>query len=906
MATLARRTVDYTPARSTATRAAVAIALLLGLAAPLGAIDIDRSNQRQRHEAWGTSLAWAGNVIGGWNDEQQRDAILDLVFDQQNGVGFNFVRYNIGGGQNPALLGQMRPGGAVPGWVPPTPADISDTSTWVWDNGADPRQRLVLQEALARGANRAEAFALSPPYWLTLSGDTAGGNEGGENLWISSPDNFLSNDDDHYDEYAHYQAEVVKRMRDTDGVYFHTLSPMNESNQSWWVAGGAQEGMFLPRGYKQRLLIEKTGVALANAGLKTTISASEGWSAPVTVADYQALDPGNGGYTKSFVSAINTHTYGGEGNNPQSALAALRTLANTDNKKLYVSEYGNGGNGPLTGGIELARRITRDLNIMQPEGWTYWQSLELECTCNWGLVTSPFGTGNEVFTVKKQYFVQRQFTSHIRPGSQILGTTDSDAVVAYDPYTNTTTIVASNFGSQADDRPYEVLDDDVAFSRAIRTTGSLNFTSLGAAQLAGAVVQGSLPAESVTTYVLHHSPNLVSNAEFAFAGGESVPAKELAGGWNAEGAAIFEPLAGPAADGSGVGVLQIAPGQIGRIEQLANVAGDLTGEAFQFSVDMRLLNNRDSRQVFDADTYLMLEFLGEDGIPLVPSDPLAHATRLPTTIKDDAWRLYRTEPMIAPLGTQHVRAVVLFQNAESGHTDWAYVDNAYLQKVSAVPRGTHWQNDADGVWSDFANWDHDASLAYASHVYLGDVITTTRTLTTDASTSFQELTIDSEHPYVIAGDQSVQVGAQGQQSLIDIRRGHHVIDAPVMVLGNLTVQVLEQASFTMASDVSLAAGYLRKQGAGVLQIASTATLSEGTLQVTPTTSAQVIVERGADLDIDLEVVLPPGFVATLGEEFALVAVDGGGNSFNEIILPGKRFRSSSGITTALSPNRRRR
>ena len=56
----------------------------------------------QTFEGWGVSLCWSGKVIGAF-PEPVREQYADLIFDVKKGLGFNIARYNIGGGENPAL-----------------------------------------------------------------------------------------------------------------------------------------------------------------------------------------------------------------------------------------------------------------------------------------------------------------------------------------------------------------------------------------------------------------------------------------------------------------------------------------------------------------------------------------------------------------------------------------------------------------------------------------------------------------------------------------------------------------------------------------------------------------------------------------------------------------------------------
>src|SRR5262249_32067931 len=149
------------------------------------------------------------------------------IFDPVAGLGLNVVRYNIGGGENPAYH-FMEYRAAVPGYEP---------APGVWDWTADANQRWVLQAAIAAGANQLEAFSNSPPCGMTNSGSVPGAADGGDNLNPA-----------YYGAFADYLAQVVQQFANTWGVTFQTVEPLNEPNANWWRFGGRQEGSHFDRG----------------------------------------------------------------------------------------------------------------------------------------------------------------------------------------------------------------------------------------------------------------------------------------------------------------------------------------------------------------------------------------------------------------------------------------------------------------------------------------------------------------------------------------------------------------------------------------------------------------------------------------------------------------------------------
>jgi hypothetical protein len=123
-------------------------------------------NQKRRDavhwEGWGTSLAWWANALGGQMD--LRETLCDVLFHPDSGLGFNIVRYNLGGA-DPAAAASYRAGAAVP-CIKRRPSDSA------LDARADAAQLAVLHGALNRGVDIVEVFINSPPHYWCRSGSS--------------------------------------------------------------------------------------------------------------------------------------------------------------------------------------------------------------------------------------------------------------------------------------------------------------------------------------------------------------------------------------------------------------------------------------------------------------------------------------------------------------------------------------------------------------------------------------------------------------------------------------------------------------------------------------------------------------------------------------------------------------
>lgn len=443
-------------------------------------IQIDPQQPYQQLEGWGTSLIWWADQTGGWPDAK-RNAIADLVFDPDKGLGLNIARYNIGAGDDPSH-NHMRLGGNIATFEP---------SPGVWDWTADANQRWMLQAAKARGANKFEAFSNSPPWWMTISGDSSGAADGGNNL-----------KEDMYDDFADHMTTVVKKFRDDWGINFDYLSPLNEPISNWWKAGGLQQGAHFDLA-KQNQILGLTAQSLAAKGLTATkLTGSDENSIDDAITSYTSLSP----EVKAQVAKINAHSYNGD------KRTALKGLADSENKSLWMSEFGTGSaahtHESMQPAFELSTKIIQDMNLMQPTAWVVWDAVEDETQDNkennsWGLIHADYE--KQQYWLTKQYYAMAQFSKFIRPGYQLLASSDSNTLVAYDAASEKLVIVQQNQldydgeGYKFDLSGFQSVTGSV---KAYRTSISENLAEMDEALLQGNALTTPAKRNSITTYVV--------------------------------------------------------------------------------------------------------------------------------------------------------------------------------------------------------------------------------------------------------------------------------------------------------------------------------------------------------------------------------------------------------------------
>ncbi len=844
------------------------------------AIDIGtgQASYDQRFEAWGTSLAWMGNELGGSTNSFRRDQMMDLLFDQTNGLGLNFARYNIGAGQNPGGPAITRPGAAMDGWVPAAPSNVSDSSTWAWDWNADATQRWVLDAAVERGVTQVEAFANSAPWWMTIAQSSTGNPAGGANL-----------DTSNYDEFAHYLLEVSAHFRLNEGIQFNSLAPMNEPGAGWWTGGSRQEGMNVPLGSRQSSLIREVGMQIANRNSTLHLVAPEETSTDQTLDAWRFY----GSITKSYISQVNTHTYPFNGGSGAADSAALYTAVSQDGKKIYATEFGTGkASEPLAGGINLANQIRSDLRNLKAEGWTYWQAVEDNNGSNWGLLIAPFDGNNNWFNMRQQYYAMQQFSSYIRPGAQILNQTDDETIAAYDPRTDSTTLVITNENGTSSTKNYTLTDKTAEDTRVIRTWQSNNFEALGPATVSNGQLNMSVPGESITTVVIHHKPNLLQNGGFAL--GSQPIGSSIISGWQASGGGFLN-TQDNTMDGSGSGAFFTNfQGNAGSVKQtgIGDADTDLSGVAFEFSLDVRFQN--EGNNFYDADTYLAIEFYGADDQTLTHGDTEDFQTRIipalaidETKGTDSLYRTYRSERFVAPEGTRYVRPVIRYGGVESGSNAWTYFDNARLQEAHPAADAREWSYEGSGNWSESGKWLNHAKVENNKQMYFGNAIEQASTVTLDSVEDVQGLAFFSPHAYTLQGNGTLNLGAASASdtAVVDVRMGSHLISVAAELTSDIDFRVLDGSTLTVDTEIDLNGKRLKKLGAGAVNLTGGLDMANGSLAAYASSTSNFSLGASPILNGDFELLLAPGQDVQLGDSFELVSYTGLTDTFDTLFLP---------------------
>lgn len=446
-------------------------------------VTINHIHTLQTMEGWGSSLCWWAGQVGNW-EESKVDSLIDVI-TSPDGLNMNIFRYNIGGGDDPSHIGgHMVKGKGKRAEMEGFKATADSPYNWK----ADKAQRIIMLKIKEKRPDAIfEAFSNSPPYWMTISGCSAGNID-------PKKDNLKP---EFYEAFCDYLLAVCKHYKTEYGIEFKTLEPFNESTSGYWNYLGSQEGChFDPE--TQMKIIRLLYPKLKASDLNTVISASDETNIRSTINVLKAYQ--QAGDILDKIGQINTHSY--SGNNEERKDAHI--LVQGTGKEFWQSETGPMGLPRRAGGLEnnllLTQKMFDDLNLMQPQAWLDWQLME-ENNDVWGLIKCNFKT--EAYEFVKNFYVRMQITRFIKQGYTIVETDNEKVLAAINPE-KTELVVAMNNSSETQESFSLNLD---SFSKKInqaevyRTSKTEDCKKLPAQEVKNQLLSYVSPALSLTTII---------------------------------------------------------------------------------------------------------------------------------------------------------------------------------------------------------------------------------------------------------------------------------------------------------------------------------------------------------------------------------------------------------------------
>ncbi|GID95715.1 lectin [Amorphoplanes digitatis] len=483
----------------------------------------------QTIEAFGASGAWWVNDLANFAPAVQQ-RVAGLLFGA-DGLALSAYRYNIGGGGTGVT-------------TPARAAQTFRTASGGYDWNRDPGGQAFLRYAGQYGVPDLIGFVNSAPAVWTSNAKSCGGT-------LDSADNQA---------FATYLADIAQHF-DGQGVHLDYLSPMNEPTNSFDSCG--QEGMLVPTAQRDDV-VRTLGATLSARGLSTRISADE--STSVSAFNSEVPQWINQSGTAQYVANLAHHTYDFP---TDTARTAARNVGRAAGKRTWASEiccfgatggWSQGYDPTIGGALGLAGIVHRDLSVTYDTAFHWWTALSSEFGCapatgncattansagwNDGLIyydPAYAGNGNQSLYLTKRYYALAQFSRFVRPGAvrhNVTGAPAGVQVTAFDRGGQWTLVVTNQNTSATALSLHLNAKNNVSFAEARRTSATESLASIAAPSVSAGTLSTSLPARSITTYVLNQSGSAGTSLSTTLIGTASGRCLDVVGAGTANGTAV--------------------------------------------------------------------------------------------------------------------------------------------------------------------------------------------------------------------------------------------------------------------------------------------------------------------------------------------------------------------------------
>lgn len=365
-------------------------------------LTIDASVKHQIFEGFGASSAWWSQDVGGWTESDKngvpvREAIMELLYGRDSGIGIHIYRHNL-----PAGTGTGKKKGDFCHYWRSGQSFIDDKGNI--DYSLDSNALWCLNKAIEMGVDDIVFFSNSAPDNMTLNGKPHGDK---------SPKKTTNLSPERYHDFADYVLNAVEYFL-SKGVPITEVSPINEPQWRWQ---GGQEGChFEPdemaalykvfyEEMEKRGLFDKVTLAMFESGQ---------WGGSEFTKWFEAImeDETLSGYIKT----VQSHSYNSTENEKQKIADWLNK--NYPHLKRSCTEWTEmrnlGKDIGMDSALDMANMICTDLTTLDAVSWSYW--IAVSCY-NWRDGLIYVDTDTHEYTVTKRLYEFGNFTKFITPGS---------------------------------------------------------------------------------------------------------------------------------------------------------------------------------------------------------------------------------------------------------------------------------------------------------------------------------------------------------------------------------------------------------------------------------------------------------------------------------------------------------
>lgn len=440
--------------------------------APTDEIIINPAETYQTIEGFGASAAWWAQDIGGWEDEK-RNRIVELLFNRETGIGLTIYRYTIGAGIANNIQDPWRT------------AETFEVSPGVYDWSRDANAVWVMKAAQAQGAGQFVAFVNSPPARMTVSGLTTGEKDGKSNLRPEM-----------YDEFAQYMVDIVRHLREDEGIPVGWISPVNEPQWDWSYKKG-QEGCHYGPGEVlevTRALVH--AIDANNLDLKVSVFESGQWKNSQVYIDKLLKDP----EVAPRLEHLAIHSYWSKAENKTPIVNFLeRNFPSTKIWQTEWTEMKEGRDIGMESALILANTVNEDLTLANVTSWQYWIAVSRYFYRD-GLIYVNLSDRGIIET--KRLWTLGNFSRYVRPGDVRIGAETGGRDLSVSGYQSPDAarmvVVVINNGSKPVSTKVSGIPAEFTQVGQYETSEQNSLTEILSGEIPATF---TLPAESVTTLV---------------------------------------------------------------------------------------------------------------------------------------------------------------------------------------------------------------------------------------------------------------------------------------------------------------------------------------------------------------------------------------------------------------------
>lgn len=354
--------------------------------------DIDENTQYQTFESFGASTCWWAGTI---DSPELAENIAKALFSDEEGLGLDIFRYNIGGGE------WENPESRLSDPIRKTESFYvydEESGEYVYDFTRDANARMVLDYAIEYGAKEVVLFCNSPHFSMTANGHASGSyEEYGSNL-----------PEENYQAFVDYLLTIADWFV-AQGYPVTYISPINEPQWGWGGDEVIQEGCHYSADEATELLaLFAENMKERNSPYK--LSGPESGQLSYKYMDYLFKFFANDTLNE-YCDSFSGHSYWLDGSKAQKKLFGQVFSTLYPDKKFEMSEWCE---LPMTidihsidSGLHMANVLVEDLTLLNAVSWSSWTALQSD-----GLI---YAQGNDVGYYNR-YYAYKQFSSFVESG----------------------------------------------------------------------------------------------------------------------------------------------------------------------------------------------------------------------------------------------------------------------------------------------------------------------------------------------------------------------------------------------------------------------------------------------------------------------------------------------------------